>query len=179
MSDDRTEVKTPNLLAPEQARPIEAAPGHAEHEAVPVDATPADAAEHGVEAPVSAEVVELSQRDVAKAQPKKEKDPFTAAVEDILEDKFEAEGELGKIMEGLPAADRTKFIAESEVALAAIMAELRKPRPVFARTLDRITKWLHMLPMLNKEYLRQEAKRKNDQIIMYVEAQEQRDQLAA
>lgn len=174
MSDDRTEVKTPNLLAPEQARPIEAAPQPAEHETAPVDDT-----EHVAETPVSAKIAEIPQREAPKAQPRVEKDAFTVAVEGILEDKFEAGGELGKIMEDLPAADRTKFITESEVALAAIMAELRKPRPVFARTLDRITAWLHMLPMLNKEYLRQEAKRKNDQIIMYVEEQEQRDQLAA
>lgn len=172
MSDDRTELKTPNLLSPEQVRPVEV-----EHGEVQETVAPAQTIEHAEETPsteLPSNVVQLPKREaVAVAAPRVERDPATKTIDGILE------ANIGKFVDTLSKEDQAAFIAEGEKLTAELVGIVQEKKPNFSHTLDHITKWLHMLPMLNKEYLRQEAKRKNDQVEMYVEAQKQRNQLAA
>ncbi len=160
MPDDRIEVKVPNMLAPESASGIEVEPTKEQ-----------EAADVGLQSPEEikrpepeSSVVELPKREAASA-PKVERNPAVAAIDEILE------ADLGGLVDALSPSDRTKFIAAGEALTAELVKETHLKKPHFGRTLDRITSWLNGLPMLDKNYLRQEAKRKNDQIIMFVESQ--------
>ncbi len=171
MSDDRNEVKTPNLLTPEQGRSFETETTESQEPTVPVRVAQED--EKADVAPEQPSNIVPSPKREAAAAPRPEKDPSTKAIDDILE------ADLEGFFDALAKNDQDRFIAEGEKLTAELVAIVHQKKPNFSHTLDRITDWLHMLPMLKKEFVRQEAKRKNDQIIMYVEAQEQRGQLAA
>lgn len=172
MSDDRTELKTPNLLAPEQAQPVEVERGEVQETAAPTETV--EHVEETLSPELPSNVVQLPKREaVAVATPRVERDPATKAIDEILE------ANIGKFVDTLSKEDQAAFIAEGEKLTAELVGIVQEKNPNFSHTLDHITKWLHKLPMLNKEYLRQEAKRKNDQVEMYVEAQKKRNQLAA
>lgn len=171
MTDDRNELKTPNLLSPEQARPVEVEQGEVKEPAAVAQST-----EHAEVAAIpeqASNVVQFPQREKVAAAPRAERDPVVREIDAILEAK------IGKFVDTLSKEDQAAFIAEGEKLTAELVQIVRQKNPDFSRTLDHITQWLHMLPMLNKEYLRQEAKCKNDQVEMYVQAQKERDQLAA
>ncbi len=171
MPDEKLEVKSPNLLTPEQAPSFETEKIEGSESSSVAEVAPTPEKDAGVVEPPS-NVIPFPKREVAAA-PKVERDPTVAAIDEILEK------DLGKIVDDMNANDRTKFIAAGEELTAYIAKELGVKHPHYGRTLDAITKWLHKIPMVNKEFLRQAAKCKNDQIMEFGERQEQKNALAA
>lgn len=173
MPDERVEQKIPNMLAVENAGGIDVASEQG------IEVAGGDAALSNTEPAASRvaalqpeqNVVALPKREAAR--PRVERDPTITAIDALLE------AGLREFVDDLQASDRTKFIAAGEELTAYIAHELDAKHPNYTKTLSRITAWLHMLPMLSKEYLRQEAKRKNDEVMQFAERHAAHGDLAA
>lgn len=159
MTDERTEVKVPNLLTPEVGRVVEVS----QEVASDVETSRREVAEAASEQPPAnvAPFPEIVHRDVAT--PKVEKDAIAKAIDGILE------AHLKKFFDGLSADEQQKFIAEGETLTEEIVRAVRGKKTNFSEILDEITKWLHMLPMLNKDFLRQEAWIKTQAVMQFAQ----------
>lgn len=88
-----------------------------------------------------------------------EKDPVIKDIENILSKGLEDD------YKSLTPALKLKFKTEGEVAANKIKKLLEKSKVNFRKIVDVITKWLQIIPGVNKYFLIQEAKNKADRII--------------
>lgn len=105
---------------------------------------------------------ELPQREHAVSNAA-EKDPLTKAIDGILEQHLE------QFFDGLTPEQQGKFVVAGEALTAQIAQAVRQNKLNFSRILDDVTDWLHLLPMLNKDFLRQEAWIKTQAIVQYAQ----------
>lgn len=93
------------------------------------------------------------------------KDPITMKVEMILE-----EG-LGETYSRLPPKAKAKFKTEGERVTREISAMVRTLKVKAGKVLSLITRWLKIIPGVNKFFLAQEAKIKTDRVVAAAEAE--------
>ena len=134
--------------APETAAGFEA-PKTAEATAVEVPA--ATAPPHSAAAPVSPP-----------------KDDTTINVERVLED------DLQQAYHQLPPAKKVEFKKEGERVAAEIAGMIKSLRIRAARVLKLITRWLRLIPGVNKFFLIQQAKIKTDRVLALAEEEKKK-----
>ena len=88
-----------------------------------------------------------------------DKDPLVKDIENILSKGLEEDYKT------LKPALKLKFRTEGEIAANKIKKLLEKSKVNFRKIVDIITKWLQIIPGVNKFFLIQEAKNKADRII--------------
>ena len=96
------------------------------------------------------------------------KDPVTANVERILEDG------LGDTYQRLPPKAKAKFKTEGERVTRELSSMIRSLKVKAGKVLSLITRWLKIIPGVNKFFLEQEAKIKTDRVMAAAEEEKAR-----
>lgn len=103
-----------------------------------------------------------------QAPKKRDIDPLTKAVEDILSE------DLGPMYEGMNDEQRAQFKAEGERTASAIRKLIDHVHVKARSILDLVKRWLRLIPSVNRFFLEQEAKIKSDQIMQLHERMHRR-----